>query len=444
MNQTSPASPPAPAIDATPYHKTTLANGVRIVTGPMPGVRSASLIFYYNVGSRYEQPAVAGVSHFLEHMLFKGTERRPDPIMISEEIEQVGGMLNAATGRENTSYWCKVPSTHTAMAFDVMADMLRGSVFDATEIDKERKVIFEEIRSIQDVPEDLVHDLTDHLVFGDHALGRDIAGTIETVANIDRDAMVDYWHRNYGPERLVIAAGGDVDHAEIVSLAERAFGDLSSEGADQRDNVTVTQDAPRLNVVNRPTEQAHLCISVPAVSCHDDRRHAQAMIDSVLSSGMSSRLFQEIREKRGLVYSVFGYFRGYEDIGQGVVYAGTDIDRVEEAAGAILDELRKLRDEPIGAEELARNKELRKGRLLMSLEDSRSVAGWVGSQEATYGEIKTPEQVMDEIDAVTAEQVQELAGELFRDDRLNMVLLGPYADDRPFAEMLTFEGGSRS
>src|SRR5690606_22848763 len=153
-------------------------------------------------------------------------------------------------GRENTSYWCKVPSTHTAMAFDVMADMLRGSVFDATEIDKERKVIFEEIRSIQDVPEDLVHDLTDHLVFGDHALCRDIAGTIETVAHIDRDAMVDYWHRNYGPERLVIAAGGDVDHAEIVSLAERAFGDLSSEGADQRDNVTVTQDAPRLNVVN--------------------------------------------------------------------------------------------------------------------------------------------------------------------------------------------------
>lgn len=444
MNQTAPVSQPTPHDDATPYHKTTLTNGVRIVSGPMSGVRSASLIFSYNVGSRYEQPAIAGVSHFLEHMLFKGTERRPDPIMISEEIEQVGGMLNAATGRESTSYWSKVPSTHTAMAFDVMADMLRGSVFDANELDKERKVIFEEIRSIQDVPEDLVHDLTDHLVFGDDALGRDIAGTIQTVGNIDRDAMVDYWRRNYGPERLVIAAAGDIDHGEIVELAERAFGDLSSEGADQRGDVTVTQDAPRLSVVNRQTEQAHLCISVPAVSCHDDRRHAQAMIDSILSSGMSSRLFQEIREKRGLVYSVFGYFRGYEDIGQGVVYAGTDIDRVEEATAAVLDELRKLRDEPVGAEELARNKELRKGRLLMSLEDSRSVAGWVGSQEATYGEIKTPEQVMEEIDSVTAEQVQELAEELFRDDRLNMVLLGPYADERPFAELLTFDGGNRS
>jgi predicted Zn-dependent peptidase len=400
-------------------------------------VRSASLIFYYNVGSRYERPEIAGVSHFLEHMLFKGTERRPDPFIISEEIEQVGGMLNAATGRENTSYWCKVPSTHTAMAFDVMADMLRNSVFDATELNKERKVIFEEIRSIQDVPEDLVHDMIDTLVFGDDPLGRDIAGTIETVANIDRSAMVDFWQRNYGPDRLVIAAGGDVDHGEIVRLAEAAFGDLASEQPDHSNIVTVAQGAPRLKVVNRHTEQAHLCISVPAVSYRDDRRHAQATIDSILSSGMSSRLFQEIREKRGLVYSVFGYFRGYEDVGQGVVYAGCDVDRVEEATDAILGELKKLRDIPVSAEEMQRNKDLRKGRLLMSLEDSRSVASWVGSQEATYGEIKTPEQVMEEIDAVTTDDVQSLSQELFRDDRLNMVVIGPYDDAAAFEPHLT-------
>jgi predicted Zn-dependent peptidase len=320
-----------------------------------------------------------------------------------------------------------------------MADMLRNSVFDEKELNKERKVVFEEIRSIQDVPEDLVHDLTDALVFGDDPLGRDIAGTIETVGNIDRPAMVDFWTRNYGPDRLVIAAAGDVDHEEIVRLAEGAFGDLAGEDPDASNIVTITQSAPRLNVVNRPTEQAHLCVSVPAISYRDDKRHAQAMIDSILSSGMSSRLFQEIREKRGLVYSVFGYFRGYEDVGQGVVYAGTDIDRVEEATDAILDELRKLRDERVSDEELARNKELRKGRLLMSLEDSRSVASWVGSQEATYGEIKTPEQVMDEIDAVTADQVQELSQELFRDDRLNLVLIGPYDDPAVFEPHLTFD-----
>ena len=428
------------ASDAPLYHKTTLDNGVRVVTGPMSGVRSASLIFYYNVGSRHEQPEVAGMSHFLEHMLFKGTERRPDPVMISEAIEEVGGGLNAATGRESTSYWCKVPSTHTELAFDVMADMLRGSVLSDTEMTKERKVIFEEIRSVQDIPEELVHDLTDELVWGDDPLGREIAGSEQTVGGITREAMLDFWTRNYGPERLVIAAGGDIEHGEIVRLADAAFGDLEPQdgSADHFTPVTVTQDARRVRVVNRPTEQAHLCISIPAISYRDDRRYTQSTIDSILSSGMSSRLFQEIREKRGLVYSVFGYFRSYEDAGQGVVYAGCDLDRVHEATEAILDELRKLRDVRVSDEEITRNHELRKGRLLMGLEDSRSVASWVGSQEATFGEIKTPEQVMDEIDAVSADDVQALAQELFRDDRLNLVVIGPYDDAGPFEEKLTF------
>jgi len=434
-----PDSSVAPG-DAPLYHKTTLDNGVRIVTGPMSGVRSASLIVYYNVGSRYEPPEVAGVSHFLEHMLFKGTERRPDPIMISEAIEEVGGSINAATGRESTSYWCKVPSTHTALAFDVMADMLRGSVLSDAEMTKERKVIFEEIRAVQDIPEELVHDLTDELVWGDDPLGREIAGSEQTVGAITREGMREFWTRNYGPERLVIAAGGDVDHGEIVRMAEAAFGDLQRReaSADQLIPVTVRQDAPRARIVNRPTEQAHLCISFPAISYRDDRRYTQSTIDSILSSGMSSRLFQEIREKRGLVYSVFGYFRSYEDVGQGVVYAGCDLDRVHEAIDAILGELRKLRDVRVSDEEIIRNRELRKGRLLMGLEDSRSVASWVGSQEATFGEIKTPEQVMEEIDAVTAEDVQALAQELLLDERLNLVVIGPYDDAAPFERGLTF------
>ncbi len=426
--------------DTPLYHKTTLDNGVRIVTGPMSGVRSASLIFYFNVGSRFEPPEVAGVSHFLEHMLFKGTERRPDPIMISEAIEEVGGGLNAATGRESTSYWCKVPSTHTEMAFNVMADMLRGSVLSESEMTKERKVIFEEIRSVQDIPEELVHDLTDELVWGDDPLGREIAGSEETVGASTREAMLDFWSRNYGPERLVVAAGGDVDHGEIVRLTDAAFGNLErrEDSADHFTPVTVTQDAPRVLVVNRPTEQAHLCISFPAISYRDDRRYAQSTIDSILSSGMSSRLFQEIREKRGLVYSVFGYFRPYEEVGQGVVYAGCDLDRVGEATDAILGELRKLRDVRVSDEEIIRHRELRKGRLLMGLEDSRAVASWVGSQEATFGEIKTPEQVMEEIDAVSAEDVQALAQQLLRDERLNLVVIGPYDDPAPFEQNLTF------
>ncbi|MBA2277458.1 MAG: insulinase family protein [Chloroflexia bacterium] len=403
----------------------------------MIGVRSASLIFYYNVGSRYERPEIAGVSHFLEHMLFKGTERRPDARMISEEIERVGGMLNAATGRESTSYWAKAPSTHFALAFDVLADMLRGSVIDQTELDKERKVIFEEIRSVQDMPEELVHDVIDEVVWGDHEVGREIAGSEKTVGSISRDGMIDFWRRNYRPDRLVVAAGGDVRHEEVVALTEGAFGDLAA--IDAPDVVTpavVDQTSARVRLVARETEQAHLCVAFPALPYTSERRYVQSTIEAVLSSGMSSRLFQEIREKRGLVYSVYGYFRPYADVGQGVVYAGTDLERVEETIEAIVAELRKLRDEPVPADELEGTKTLRKGRLLMGLEDSRSVASWVGGQEATYGEIKTPEEVMAEIEAVTVEQVQELAAELLRPERLSLALIGPYQDEATYLGLL--------
>ena len=335
------------------YEKTTLTNGVRVVTGEMTGVRSASLIFYYGVGSRFERPQHAGISHFLEHMLFKGTKRRPDPMQISQEIEGVGGILNAATGREGTNYWCKVPSTHFALAYDVLADILRNSVIDAAELDKERSVIVEEIRSVQDAPEDLVHDVIDEVVWGEQGVGRAIAGTEETVGNIDRQTMLDFWRRNYGPDRLVVAAGGDVRHDDVVALTERYFGDLEPPtGPDDYERAILdeAQDAPRVRLVERETEQAHLCVAMPALPYSTERRYVQSTIEAILSSGMSSRLFQEIREKRGLVYSVYGYFRPYADVGQGVVYAGTDLERVEETIGAVVEELRKLRDELVPEE----------------------------------------------------------------------------------------------
>ncbi len=422
---------------SVPYHKTTLPNGVRVVTGPMTGVKSASLIFSYNVGSRYEPDEVAGVSHFLEHMLFKGTERRPDPMQISEEVEGVGGVLNAATSREGTSYWAKVPSRHLETAFDVLSDILRNSVIDPGELEKERLVIFEEIRSIQDAPEELVHEAIDEVVWGQQGVGRSIAGSEETVGNISRERMIDFWRRNYSPERLVVAAGGDIDHAEVVALTERAFGDLTP--PERPDNWEPTIDAqtePRIHLIERDTEQAHLCVAMPALPYTTERRFVQGTIQAILSAGMSSRLFQEIREKLGLVYSVYADFRTYADVGQGVIYAGCDTERVEETLAALVRELRKLRDEPTPADELQRTKNLRTGRLLMGMEDSRSVASWIGSQEATYGEIKTPEQVVEKIEAVTVAEVQELAGELFRRDRINIALVGPFSDPKPFADLL--------
>lgn len=421
----------------SPYFKTVLPNGVRVVSGPMSGVRSASLIFYYDVGSRYEDPRIQGVSHFLEHMLFKGTEQRPDPMLISQEVEGVGGILNAATGRESTNYWCKVPSTHLALAFDVLADILLHSRIDPAELEKERLVVLEEIRSIEDSPEDLVHEIIDEVVWGDDGVGRPITGTEETVKAITRERMVDYWQRNYRPERLVVAAGGDIRHEEVVALTERYFGDLRPDlPGDAFAPAQCTQTEPRVRLVQRETEQAHLCLAMPALPYSTERRYVQGTIEAILSSGMSSRLFQEIREKRGLVYSVYAYFRPYEDVGQGVIYAGTDLERVEETVGAIVDELRKLRDERVPEDELQRTKELRKGRLLMGLEDSKSVASWVGSQELTYGEIRTPEEVAAKIEAVTADEVQELAQELFQPERLSLALVGPYDDPQPFQELL--------
>ncbi|HQY31184.1 MAG TPA: pitrilysin family protein, partial [Thermomicrobiales bacterium] len=369
-------------MSTSPYEKTVLERGIRVVSGPMTGVKSASLIFYHEIGSRYENPSIQGVSHFLEHMLFKGTERRPDPIMITQAVESVGGILNAATGRESTNFWAKVPSTHFALAFDVIADVLCNSIIDGAELDKERSVIIEEIRSIMDAPEDLVHDVIDEVIWGAQSVGRPIAGTEETVNAIDQAAMHSFWKRNYRPERMVVAAAGDIDHDHVVALTREHLGDLVAAPApDEMEPSASTQTEKRIHVVERDTEQAHLCIGMPALPYSTPRRYVQGTIEAILSSGMSSRLFQEIREKRGLVYSVYGYFRPYQDVGQGVIYAGTDIERVEEAIEAIIAELRKLRDDGVPEDELRRTKDLRKGRLLMGLEDSRSVASWVGSQE---------------------------------------------------------------
>ncbi|MEJ7839201.1 MAG: pitrilysin family protein, partial [Thermomicrobiales bacterium] len=229
-----------------------------------------------------------------------------------------------------------------------------------------------------------------------------------------------------------------IQHTDVVELAEKHFADLKVPTNQHLVSpVTVVQDAKRIRVMNRVTEQAHLCIAFPALSYHDERRYVQSTIEAILSSGMSSRLFQEIREKRGLVYSVYGYFRGYEDVGQGVIYAGTDVERVQETIGAIVEELRKLRDIAVPADELERTKTLRKGRLLMGLEDSRSVASWVGSQEATDGEIKTPEEIMELIDQVSVADVQGLAQDLLREELLSLALIGPYEDASPFDALLS-------
>jgi predicted Zn-dependent peptidase len=407
------------------YQKTVLGNGLRVVTSRMEHVRSATLIIYVGVGSRYERPEVAGISHFLEHMVFKGTARRPDPVMLSQEIEGVGGILNASTGKESTNYWVKVPSKHLERSFDVLADMLRGSRFDQEELDKERGVVVEEIRGVQDTPDELVHDAIDELIWPDNAVGRPISGWEHTVAAIDRGELVRFITEEYRPERMVIAAAGELRHEDVVALAERYFGDLASSAEQSFETADGLQATSRVQVLTKPTNEAHLCLGFPAVPYTDERRYAQEMLDAVLSSGMSSRLFVEIRERLGLAYEVYAFFREYADVGQGVVYAGIDPARLDETVRAITRELRRLREEAVPADELERTKELRKGRILVGLEDSRAVASWIGGQELVFGEVWTPEQLMARIDSVSAGDMQELARDLFRPERYNLVTIGP-------------------
>ena len=419
------------------YRKTTLDNGLRVVSSRMNHVHSASISLLFGSGSRDESDDQAGIAHFIEHMLFKGTERRPDPVMITMEIEEVGGIINAATGRESTNYWAKVPADHLDRAFDVLADVVRYSTFPEHELEKERFVVIEEIRGVNDTPDDLVHDLVDELVWRGQPVGRSILGSELTIGQISQRDMSRFVHAHYTPDQLVIAAAGRVDHDWLVEMADRAFGDMAPGENGALKAAKVCKDGPRVRLVNRMTEQAHLCVGHPAIAYTDPRRFTQAMIDSVLSSGMSSRLFQEIRERRGLVYAVYGYFRQYTDVGQGVIYAGTDLERVDETIAAIVTEMRKLRDTIVSPEELQRNKELSKGRIVMGLEDSRAVASWIGGQELTFGEVKTPREVMDLIDGVNAEALLELAREIYATEYLNLVLIGPYENEDRFLSLLT-------
>lgn len=416
--------------------KTVLANGVRVLSYTMPHIRSATLILSYNIGSRYEADDQAGISHFIEHMLFKGTTQRPSPEQIAEQIEGVGGILNAYTSREQTGYWAKVPSTHFPLAFDVISDMLRNSRFDPDELEKERGVIIEEIRASEDDPTDVVGELLNKLVWEEQAVGRPITGLEATVSQLSRAAMLDYLQRHYTPANLVISVAGNVTHADVVRRAEAVFSDLPPGTLARATTAQFRQTAPRAGLIHRPDKQANVMLGLPGLSYHDERRYTQRALDVILGSGMSSRLFIEIRERRGLAYAVGSYFAQFADTGSGAVYAGVDPGKAGEAVTAVVAELRKLRDVPVPADELARSKEYRKGRILMSLEDSQSVASWLASNELLYGSVPTPEEVTAHIDAVTVADVQALACELFDPQCYSLAVVGPYDDEARFLKLL--------
>jgi len=417
------------------YQKTTLDNGLRLITATMPHIHSVSICFFIGTGSRYETEAEAGTSHFIEHLCFKGTSKRPTAREIATAIEGVGGILNGATDKELTLYWCKVAQSHFHPALDVLVDMLLNSRFDPVDIEKERQVIIEEIHMGNDSPSQRVGMLIDELLWPDHPLGCDIAGSKESVGTITRDMLLGYLASQYQPTNTVVAIAGDIQHQEAVTALNQALGNWTNPQARSGYLAYKEQPAQQMRIENRDTEQVNLCLALPGLSLLHPRRFALGLLNVILGEGMSSRLFTEIRDKLGLAYSINSYVDHFLDTGSITISAGVEAKKLEVAIKAILEELSRLR-ETVPEHELAKAKELAKGRLLLRMEDSRSVAGWIGGQEILTGRILSGDQVVSIIDAITPEELQQLAQELLVGSQLRLAVVGPVQQDKPLDELL--------
>jgi len=417
------------------YQKTTLDNGLRIITSTMPHTRSVCISIFVGVGSRYEAKQQSGISHFIEHLLFKGTQKRATARQISEAIEGAGGILNGGTNKELTVYWCKVSEPHFPLALEVLSDMLLHSRFDPVDIDRERQVIIEEISASRDSPPQRVDMLIDELLWPNHPLGRDVAGNKESVAAITRDTMLNYLASQYQPKNTVIAIAGNVRHQKMVTAVSQALGNWTNQRPRSGYSAYKQQPARRLCVEIKDTEQAHLCLALPGLPILHPKRFTLDLLNVILGQGMSSRLFVEIRDKLGLAYSIHSYVEHFLDSGSVTVYAGVEPKNLPVAIKAILEQLSQLK-ELVPESELSKAKELSKGRLLLGMEDSRNVAGWIGGQEILTGRILSVDEVVSIIDAITADQLEQIAQELLLGSQLRLAVVGPVADDEPLEELL--------
>jgi predicted Zn-dependent peptidase len=417
------------------YKKVTLDNGLRLVTAAMPHTRSVAISFFIGSGSRYESDEQAGISHFIEHMCFKGTAKRPTPVDVCTVIEGVGGILNAGTDKELTIYWCKVARPHFFAALDLLVDILLNSRFEPAEIEKERQVIIEEIKMSLDFPVQRVGMLIDELIWPGHVLGRDVAGSRESVAAITREMMLDYLSRHYQPGNSVLAIAGDIRHEEVVAAVNRTV--AGWEARQPRSGYAPYRGGRgrRVLIEKRDTEQTQLCLALPGLAIVHPDRFKLDLLNVIFGEGMSSRLFTQIRDKLGLAYSIQSYAEHFLDTGALTVAAGVDAGNLTVAVKAILQEMTRLK-EIIPEGELAKAKELFKGRLLLRMEDSRSVAGWLGAQEVLIGKILTVDQVIATIDAITAGELQKLAAELLDGDKLRLAVVGPISPDEPLEDLL--------
>ncbi len=404
--------------------KTVLDNGIRVISEHIPHLHSASIGVWVATGSRHEGESERGISHFIEHMLFKGTERRTAR-EIAREIDSVGGVLNAFTSRECTCYYAKVLDTFLPRAVDLLADILLNSLFADEDVEKERQVILQEIGMIEDTPDDLIHDLFTRNFWGGHPLGKSIIGTAESVGSFTGAMAQEYRKRRYLPCDIIISAAGRVDHDELVKLLA-PFAAMIPEKAEEAGIVPVPCGG--MERFQRDLEQVHLCLGTRGISHTDANRHAGYLMNTLLGSGMSSRLFQEIREKRGLVYSVYSYLSPHTDVGSMVVYAGAEEGKIAQVVELVLAELKRLKREPVPDEELEAARNHFAGHMLLSLESSDNRMTRLAKTELHFGRNIPVEELLEAFRKVTAEDILDLANNLFDDSSLSLALIGRVAD----------------
>jgi predicted Zn-dependent peptidase len=402
--------------------KEVLPNGLVVITEPMEHVRSVSVGIWVRNGSRAESAELSGISHFIEHMVFKGTERRSAEA-IAQSVDSLGGMLDAFTSKEMVCFNAKVLDEHLPVAFDVVSDLVRRPLFAEEDIAKEKQVIFEEMKMDQDSPDYLVHELFTQGFWRGHPLGQPIIGTRDTVNAFSRESTFDCFRRWFAPNHIVVTAAGHLEHACLVELVTREFGDVpaSAPGAPQP---APEPQAPIQTQSKKELEQVHICLGVPAYPLADERRFALSTLNNILGGSMSSRLFQNIREKQGLAYAVFSELNPYRDAGMLSIYAGTALETTEQVVRLVLDEFRKLKAEPVPEEELRRAKDHLKGSLMLSLESTGSRMSHLARQEIYFGRFFTLDELLNSVERVTREELHQIAQEFFRPERIAVTVLG--------------------
>ena len=418
------------------FERHQLSNGLRVVTADMPQVQSVTCMIMLAAGSRYETPDTNGIAHFAEHMFFKGTERRPTAREIGMEVDSLGAEFNAFTSKEYTGYYVKCAADYRDPALDVLVDMIRNSKFEPEEIEREKGVIVEEMNMYYDTPRDFIGGVYDQLLYGDQPLGWDIIGRKETVRAATRETFLDYIGRWYKPVRMVVGLGGRLN-GDALATAERLLGDLEPDDTPAPEPVRLNGDnGPRVIIHHKDSDQAHLCLGVRSYPFVHPDRYALQMLATILGTGMSSRLFSEVRERRGLAYYVFAANQSYTDAGSLYSQAGVDIARADEAVKTIAHEFHRIASEAVPADELEKARALAKGRFVLRLENPQGMTMFGLSREVLEGRAVEPQEVLEGLDAVTAEDVQRVAEDVIGSNGINLALIGPFEDEDRFAALL--------